>query len=137
MEVHRVLGPGLLESAYEACLAYELEQRRLAFLRQVALPVRYKGVKLDCGYRLDFVVEEELIVELKTVEALAPIHLAQVITYLKLTGLAVGLLVNFRSESIRRGLRRVTVPHRSTKATLVGAKEASLGPRVPSAPTVR
>jgi GxxExxY protein len=108
IEVHRNLGPGLLESAYEACLAHELQRGGLAFTRQLAVPVSYKGQALECGYRIDFVVERQLIVELKAVERILPVHLAQVVTYLKLTGISVGLLVNFHTESIRKGLRRLT-----------------------------
>jgi len=109
IEVHRVLGPGLLESAYEACLAHELTLRRLPFERQRALPVRFKGVKLECGYRMDLVVAAELIVEVKAVERLLAVHEAQVISYLRLTGLPAALLVNFHSQTIRRGLRRLTL----------------------------
>jgi len=107
IEVHRQLGPGLLESAYEECLCFELSQHGLQFERQVNLPVSYKGVKLDCGYRLDLVVEDEVIVELKTVEQLAPIHYAQLLTYLKLPGKKVGLLMNFNEPVLRRGLKRL------------------------------
>jgi len=113
IEVHRSLGPGLLESAYEQCLAYELGLRGLSFERQLQLPVKYKSIDLDCGYRLDFVVERELIVEIKAVERLLPVHEAQLITYLKLTGLRAGLLVNFKTEALRRGLRRLTLNHKT------------------------
>ncbi|HEX6766323.1 MAG TPA: GxxExxY protein [Polyangiaceae bacterium] len=108
IEIHRWLGPGLLESAYGTCLAHELELRGLRFEQQLEVPVRYKNARLDCGYRLDFVVERELIVEIKSVERLLPVHEAQLITYLKLTGLQAGLLVNFNVEMVRRGLRRLT-----------------------------
>ena len=113
IEVHRWLGPGLLESAYEGCLAQELTLRQLSFERQKELRVAYKSIELDCAYRLDFVVQGELIVAIKAVERLLPIHEAQLITYLKLTGLRAGLLVNFHAEAIRRGLRRLTLkpPH--------------------------
>jgi GxxExxY protein len=107
IEVHRCLGPGLLESAYEECLCHELSLRKLAFERQVPLPVRYKGVNLDCGYRLDIVVERQLVLELKTVEALLPIHQAQLLTYLKLSGLTFGLLVNFHVPVLKHGLKRI------------------------------
>jgi GxxExxY protein len=113
IEVHRALGPGLLESAYEQCLAHELGLRQLHFQRQQLLPVVYKGRRLDAGYRLDFVVEGHLIVELKAVENLLPIHEAQLITYLRLTGISAGLLVNFHAESIQRGLRRVVLTPKS------------------------
>lgn len=107
IEVHRHLGPGLLESAYEQCLCHELSLRGLSFARQRPLPVCYKGVLLDCGYRLDVVVEDKLVLELKAVEHLLPLHEAQVLTYLKLTGLDVGLLVNFNTSVLRRGIRRL------------------------------
>ena len=107
IEVHRCLGPGLLESAYEECLCHELSLRGLAFERQVPLPVQYKDVKLDCGYRLDIVVERQLLLELKTVEALLPIHQAQLLTYLKLSGLPFGLLVNFHVPVLKEGLKRM------------------------------
>ncbi len=97
IEVHRVLGPGLLESAYEECLCRELDLRKIAYERQKELPVEYKGVKLNCGYRLDLVLENKLIVELKSCDALQPIHEAQLLTYLQLTGLRLGLLSNFNS----------------------------------------
>ena len=109
IEVHRVLGPGLLESAYETCLEHELVLRGLRVERQKPLPVRYKGVTLECGYRMDFVVQAELIVEVKAVEHLLPVHAAQLISYLRLTGIQAGLLVNFHVETIRRGLRRLTL----------------------------
>ena len=107
IDVHRELGPGLLESAYQACLAYELMQRNMTFARQVPLPVKYRDVRLDCGYRLDFLVEERVIVEVKAVDVLAPIHRAQVITYLKLLKCPVGLLMNFNVTALRQGLRRL------------------------------
>jgi GxxExxY protein len=109
IEVHRSLGPGLLESAYEECLAHELGLRRLAFERQKPVPVTYKGVQLECGYRLDLVVEDCLVVEVKAVEKLQPLHQAQVLTYLRLTGLPSALLVNFHADTIRRGLRRLVL----------------------------
>ena len=107
IEVHRHLGPGLLESAYEECLCHELSLASLNFVRQRPVPVVYKGVKLDCGYRLDVVVEEKLVLELKAVDHLLPVHEAQVLTYLKLTILDVGLLVNFNTAVLRRGIRRL------------------------------
>jgi GxxExxY protein len=109
IEVHRVLGPGLLESAYEECLCYELSQRGLTFQRQVPLPVVYKEVKLDCGYRIDLVVMERLIVELKTVEQLLPIHEAQLLTYLKLKGIHTGLLINFHVALLKNGIKRLVL----------------------------
>ena len=119
VEVHRELGPGLLESAYGQCLAYELELRKLRFERQLRVPVHYKGVALKCDYRVDFLVERELIVEIKAVERLLPVHEAQVITYLKLLRVPAGLLVNFHSATIKQGLRRLTPnpPQRSAPRT--------------------
>lgn len=108
IEVHRQLGPGLLESAYEACLCAELKLRGIPFARQVPLPIRYKGIRVDCGYRIDLVVDNQVLVELKTVERLLPIHEAQVITYLRLAQLPVGLLANFNVLAMKRGLRRLT-----------------------------
>jgi GxxExxY protein len=109
IEVHRHLGPGLLESAYEECLFWELGQAGLKTLRQVPLPVVYKEVKLDIGYRLDLVVQDKLIVELKTVEKLLPIHEAQLLTYLKLSGMKTGLLLNFHSAVLRDGMQRMVL----------------------------
>lgn len=105
--VHRELGPGLLESAYEACLEYELLQQEVKVERQVVQPVIYKGVMLECGYRLDLLVENLVIVELKTVEQLAPIHDAQLLTYLKLRRLWLGLLINFNVPILKQGIKRL------------------------------
>ena len=107
IEVHRHLGPGLLESAYEECLAYEIRQLGLRFERQVYLPVSYKGVDPDCEYRMDLVVEDCVVLELKSVDQLLPVHTAQLLTYLKLSGKALGLLINFNEPALRKGLRRV------------------------------
>jgi GxxExxY protein len=107
IEVHRVTGPGLLESVYEECLCYELSQLQLAFERQVHLPVLYKGIKLDCGYRMDLVVEDAVVLELKTVDSLVPVHLAQLLTYLILSGKKIGLLMNFNESVLRKGLKRL------------------------------
>ncbi|HXZ02518.1 MAG TPA: GxxExxY protein [Stellaceae bacterium] len=107
IEVHRHLGPGLLESAYEECLCLELKQAGLAFQRQVPLPIVYKTVRLDCGYRLDIVVARKVILELKTVERLLPVHEAQVLTYLKLSGVGIGLLLNFNTPVLKDGVRRL------------------------------
>ena len=107
MEIHKTLGPGLLESACEEGLCHELRLASLGFARPKPLPVAYKGVQLDCGYRLDLVIEDKLIVELKTVQELSPIHEAQLLTYLKLSGLTVGLLINFNVPILRRGIRRL------------------------------
>ena len=107
IEVHKILGPGLLESAYEECLCRELELRKFLFERQKELPVEYKGVKLDCGYRLDIVVANRLIVELKACDSLQPIHEAQLLTYLRLTGIKVGLLINFNVPVLKQGIKRL------------------------------
>jgi GxxExxY protein len=106
IEVHRELGPGLLESAYEECFCHELHLRDLTFRRQVELPVAYKGLKLDCGYRLDVVVEDAVIVELKSIEQISPIHQAQLLTYLRLAGKKVGLLINFNVAVLKNGIVR-------------------------------
>lgn len=107
IEVHRHLGPGLLESAYEACVCRELETRAVAFECRKPLPVMYKGELVDCGYRLDLVVEGLVIVELKSVEHVQPIHEAQLLTYLKLSGVRLGLLVNFNVPVLKLGIRRI------------------------------
>ena len=109
IEVHRALGPGLLESAYEECLCFELQQRNLPFQRQVPLPVVYKAVRLDCGYRIDILVRDTLIIELKTVERLLPIHEAQLLTYLKLMQLHTGLLLNFNVPALKLGIKRIVL----------------------------
>ncbi len=109
VEVHKALGPGLLESAYEQCLAHELELNEIPFRRQVPVPVVYKGMKLDCAYRLDLVVADALVLEIKAVEKLLPVHGAQLLTYLKLTGIRAGLLLNFNSEVLRDGMKRVVL----------------------------
>lgn len=107
INVHRELGPGLLESAYEACLFHELSEQRIAVAHQVPQPVIYRGVNLDCGYRLDLLVENLVIVELKAVEELRPVHTAQVLTYLKLKKLWLGLLINFNVPVLKQGIRRI------------------------------
>jgi GxxExxY protein len=107
IEVHRALGPGLLESTYEVCLAYELTERGLKVERQKVLPVEYRGVRLDAGYRIDMMVEDFVVVELKVVDRLEPIHEAQLLSYLKLSGAPVGLLLNFNVTELRRGIRRL------------------------------
>jgi GxxExxY protein len=106
IQVHSALGPGLLESAYEACLAFELERRQLRVERQKPLPLIYEQVKLDCGYRIDLLVEGSVVVEIKSVDAVAPIHEAQVITYLKLSGCKLALLINFNVPLLKDGIRR-------------------------------
>ena len=106
IEVHRQLGPGLLESAYEQCLCHELHLRGLPFKCQVDLPVSYKGLQLDCGYKIDVIVGDEVILELKSVERILPVHEAQLLTYLKLSGKKVGLLINFNSSLLTQGIIR-------------------------------
>jgi GxxExxY protein len=109
IEVHRVLGPGLLESAYEECLCHELHLGGIAFTRQRPLPVNYKGVHLDCGYKLDVVVEGQVVLQLKTVDRLLPIHEAQILTYLRLAGIHTGLLLNFNVPALRQGIKRMVL----------------------------
>ena len=106
IEVHRAIGPGLLETAYEECLCRELALRSICFERQRPLPVEYKGLKLDCGYRLDLLVDNQVVVEVKAVADIEPIHEAQLLTYLKLGGWKVGLLINFNVPVLKDGIRR-------------------------------
>jgi GxxExxY protein len=107
IEVHRQTGPGLMESVYEECLCYELSQLGLSFQRQVHLPISYKGIKLDCGLKMDLLVEDAIVLELKTVDQLLPVHSAQLLTYLKLSGKKVGLLINFNEPTLTKGLKRL------------------------------
>lgn len=109
IDVHRSLGPGLLESVYEECLCFELQRGGIQHARQVPLPILYKDVRLDCGYRMDIVVERELIIEVKSVERLLPIHDAQMLTYLRLSGQKIGLLMNFNVIMLRDGIRRLVM----------------------------
>jgi len=111
IEVHRVLGPGLLESAYEECLAHELSIRKLEFQRQVPVPVVYKGVKLECGYRIDILVAGSVVLELKSIEAIAPVHEATLLTYLRLSGNTLGLIINFNVTILKDGIRRFVLKH--------------------------
>jgi GxxExxY protein len=106
MEVHKALGPGLLESAYEECLCRELALKKLAFQRQVELPVYYKGVKLDCGYRMDLVVADRVVVEIKSVDLVMPIREAQLLTYLRLSQKPIGLLIKFKVSVLKDGVTR-------------------------------
>jgi GxxExxY protein len=106
IEVHRVLGPGLLESVYQACLVRELQLRNVDFVQQIELPVSYKGVRLDCGYRIDLVVGNRVIVELKSVHEILPVHEAQLLTYMRLTNIHVGLLINFNVPVLKNGVKR-------------------------------
>jgi len=109
MEVHRELGPGLLESAYEACLSFELRNAGITHERQCPLPVVYKGLEIDCAYRIDLLLPDKLVIELKTVDVLAPIHEAQLLTYLKLTGIETGLLINFNVPVLKDGIKRMVL----------------------------
>jgi GxxExxY protein len=106
IDVHRALGPGLLESAYEACLAYELRDRGMRVSQQLDLPVTYRGITLDCGYRIDLLVDDSVVVELKCVKAFEPVHEAQLLTYLRLSGKRVGLLLNFHTSYLKDGILR-------------------------------
>lgn len=109
IEVHRELGPGLLESTYEECFCFELELRGISFQRQLELPVAYKGRRLDCGYRIDVLVDNKIILELKSVETILPIHEAQLMTYLRLSGFKLGLLMNFNVGLMKDGIRRLAL----------------------------
>jgi GxxExxY protein len=106
IEVHRELGPGLLESTYEQCLAHELKLNNIEFKRQHPLPVEYKGIHLDCGYRVDLLIDDILIIELKSVEQIKGIHEAQLLTYMKLTDINTGLLINFNVSRLKQGIKR-------------------------------
>jgi GxxExxY protein len=107
IEVHKILGPGLLESIYEECLCHELNLRGIAYDQQIAIPVTYKEAKLNCEYRLDVLVEKSVIIEVKSCDSLMPIHEAQVLTYLKLTGIKIGLLINFNVPVLKEGIKRI------------------------------
>ena len=109
LEVHRLLGPGLLESTYEQCLAYELRRAEIPFRLQAPLPVEYKEIHLDCGYRVDVLVDDRLIVELKATDGFAPIHEAQLLTYMKLAGIRTGLLINFNVKRLKDGIKRMVL----------------------------
>ena len=106
LEVHRVLGPGLLESSYQHCLSHELEIKEISHQCEYPLPINYKGVEIDCGYRIDIMIENNLIVELKSVDTILGIHEAQILTYMKLANVSVGLLINFNVELLKDGIRR-------------------------------
>lgn len=109
IEVHRTLGPGLLESAYEECLSYELTQSAIPHARQVPLPLIYKQVRLDCHYKIDFIINQTLILEIKAVDQIHPIHEAQLLTYLRLSGHPIGLILNFHSVVLKHGIRRLVL----------------------------
>lgn len=106
IEVHKILGPGLLESAYEECLSYELNQRGLKIERQKAVPVVYKDIKLECGYRIDILVENQVVVELKSQDVILPVHEAQILTYMRFSKMKIGLLINFNVTVLKNGIRR-------------------------------
>ena len=130
IEVHKALGPGLLESVYEACLCMELDFRSVPYQRQKEIPIEYRGRKLDCGYRLDLVVADCLIVELKACDVLQPVHEAQLLTYLKLTGLKVGLLINFNVPTLKEGIKRLV----EGTALLTGLVSRPVKKGIPSVP---
>lgn len=109
LEVHKHLGPGLLESTYEQCFAHELKIANLPFALQYPLPVTYKGIKLDCGYRVDLLVDDSIIVELKSVDKILPIHAAQLLTYMKLSDVSIGLLMNFNVKYMKDGIKRMVL----------------------------
>lgn len=129
IEIHRCLGPGLLESAYEACLAYELRQLGFKIEQQKPLPIVYRDVKLDCGYRLDLVVADCVIVEVKAVERLAPIHDAQLLSYLRLSNMKVGLLVNFHARVLKNGLKRIVNQFPDSAISAASAVSKDVGTR--------
>jgi GxxExxY protein len=129
IEVHRHLGPGLLESTYEECLCCELSLRGMEFQRQVHLPVSYKGVKLECGYEMDLLVADSVVIELKTVDDLAPVHHSQLLTYLKLANKRVGLLINFNVPVLRNGLKRIV--NRYAGPSIAEATPVAFSPRLP------
>jgi GxxExxY protein len=109
IEVHKALGPGLMESAYQACLAREMSLQDIPFKQETSLPVEYKGVRIDCSYRLDFLVDSKVVVELKAVDNIQPVHEAQLLTYLKLTGCHVGLIINFNVPVLKDGVKRMVL----------------------------
>lgn len=129
IEVHRRLGPGLLESAYETCLAYELREVGFKIEQQKPLPIVYKDVKLDCGYRLDLVVEDSVIVEVKAVEQLAPIHDAQLLSYLRLSEKRVGLIINFHVRVLKNGLKRIVNDYPDSALSAISAVKTLSKPR--------
>src|SRR2546427_1366312 len=136
IEVHRTLGPGLLESAYDQCLSHEFSLRKIPFERQKPLHVNYKGVLLDCGYRLDFLVAGLVVVEVKAIESLLPIHQAQVLSYLKLGGWKLGLLINFHAPLLRDGIKRVVLGLEDTSTSAARSGGFPSGLDVFCAPTL-
>ena len=109
IEVHKHLGPGLLESAYEECLCRELELNKINFEKQKPLPLKYKGVELDCGYRMDLVIDDKVVLELKCVDKIMPVHEAQMLTYLRLAKIKVGLIINFYTNTLKEGIKRLVL----------------------------
>lgn len=130
IEVHRALGPGLLESAYEACLMYELLNSGLKVEQQKPLPIAYKNTTIDCGYRLDIIVEDSVIIELKSVEQILPIHKSQLLSYLRLSGLTLGLLINFNVELLKQGLHRVVNKFETSASSATSALKIERPPHV-------
>ena len=128
IEVHRHLGPGLLESAYEECLCYELSRMGIAFKRQVPLPIRYKEILLDCGHKMDLLVADSVIVEIKAIESLMPVHTAQILTYLKSSGCAIGLLINFNVPVLTKGLKRIVNHYEGPKPNASNSAPSALEP---------
>jgi GxxExxY protein len=129
VRVHRATGPGLFETVYQACMVYELLESGLAVHAQKPLPVRYRDVRLDCGFRIDLLVENRLIVELKAVEKLAPVHIAQMITYLKLSRCTLGLILNFNVALMKEGIRRVVLGHEERRPLSAGGTQRSAADR--------
>ena len=125
IEVHKHLGPGLLETAYQTCLAAELEDRGLKYEREVVVPLTYKHRKLDCGFRVDFLIENDIIVELKSVEILLPVHESQILSYLRFMGKRVGLILNFNESILKKGIRRFVVDKKGASTSLTQGKAPS------------
>lgn len=125
IEVHRHLGPGLLEIAYQTCLAAELEDLGLKYQREVAMPITYKNRKLDCGFRIDFLIENEIIVELKSVEVLLPVHESQILSYLRFMEKRVGLILNFNETILKKGIRRFVMDKKGQSASFTQGKAPS------------
>src|SRR5690242_2464974 len=123
IEVHRALGPGLFESVYEECLAWELEHRGLQVQRQASVPVAYKGIRLEASYRVDLLVEEKLVVEVRAVERILPVHDAQVLTYMRMSGTPVGLLLNFNTPVLKDGIKRFVNHHGAGERRRMGSEE--------------
>ena len=125
IEVHRHLGPGLLEIAYQTCLAAELEDRGLKYQRELVVPLTYKNRKLDCGFRIDFLIENDIIVELKSVEILLPVHESQILSYLRFMGKRIGLILNFNEPILKKGIRRFVMDKKGEASSLTQGKVPS------------